>query len=47
MIMIQYVSIIGSLIYVMVCTRLDITYAMGVVNRFMSNASKQHWKAMK
>jgi ATP-binding cassette subfamily B (MDR/TAP) protein 1 len=28
---------IGSLMYAMVCKRLDIAHAMGVVNQFMAN----------
>ena len=34
---VPYAFIIGSLIYAMVCTRLDITHAVGVVSRYMSN----------
>ena len=37
----------GSLMYVMVCTRLDIAYAVGVVNRFLSNTRRLHWEAVK
>jgi len=33
---VSYASAIGSLTYVMVCTRLDIGHIVGVVNRFMS-----------
>ena len=29
---IPYVSAIGSLMYVMLCTRLDICYAIGIIN---------------
>ena len=43
---ISYVSAIGSLMYVMVCTRLDITHVVGIVTRFMSNQEKQHWEAI-
>ena len=31
----------------MMCTRLDIAHAIGVVNRFMSRPGKQHWEAVK
>ncbi|XP_068667674.1 secreted RxLR effector protein 161-like [Aristolochia californica] len=34
---VPYAYAIGSLMYVMVCTRLDIAHAMGVVSRYMSN----------
>ncbi|RVX07254.1 Retrovirus-related Pol polyprotein from transposon TNT 1-94 [Vitis vinifera] len=44
---VPYASAIGSLMYAMVCTRPDITHAMGVVSRFMSRPGKQHWEAVK
>ena len=44
---IPYASAVGSLMYAMVCTRPDITHAVGVVSRFMSNPGKQHWEAVK
>ena len=33
--------------YVMVCTRLDIAHVVRVVNKFLSNPSKEHWAAVK
>jgi hypothetical protein len=42
-----YSSAFGSLMYVMVCTRPDITHAMGVVSRYMNNPSKEHWEVVK
>jgi len=39
---IPYASAIGSLMYVIVCTRPDIAYAVGVVSRYISNPGKQH-----
>ncbi|KAL0551898.1 hypothetical protein IC582_010990 [Cucumis melo] len=44
---VPYASAVGSLMYVMVCTRPDIAHAVGVVSRFMSNPGKQHWEAVK
>ena len=44
---VPYTSTIGSLMYAIVCTRLDITHAVGVVSRFMSRHGKQHWEAVK
>ena len=35
-----YASIIGSLMYVMVCTRSGIAHAVGVVSWFMSNLGR-------
>ena len=33
--------------YVMICTTLDIAYAVEVVSKFMSNLSKQHYEVVK
>jgi hypothetical protein len=45
--MVPYSSVVGSLMYAMVCTRLDIAHAVGVVSRYMNNPSKEHWEAVK
>ncbi|KAL6315899.1 hypothetical protein AAG906_013243 [Vitis piasezkii] len=42
-----YASAVGSLMYVMVCTRPDIAYAIGVVSCFLSNLGRLHWEADK
>ena len=42
-----YASAIGSLMYAIVCTRLDIAHAIGVVSRYMSRPGKQYWEAVK
>ena len=47
MMKVPYASVGGSLMYTMVCTRLDIGYAVRVVSRFMSNPGKEHWNAVK
>ena len=39
---VPYASAIGSLMYVMVCTRPNIAHAVEVVSRFMSRPKKQH-----
>ena len=44
---VPYASAIGSLIYVMVCTRPDIAQAVGAVSRYMNNPGKLHWEAVK
>ena len=44
---IPYASAVGSLMYVIICIRLDIAYAVGVVSRYMSNLGKKHWEAVK
>ena len=35
-----YASAVGSLMYAMVCTRPDISHAVGVVRRYMNNLGK-------
>ena len=42
----EYASIIGSLQYATDCTRLDIAYAVGVLSRFISKPSRDHWQAI-
>nr|GEU61087.1 putative zinc finger, CCHC-type [Tanacetum cinerariifolium] len=44
---IPYASVVGSLMYAQVCTRLDITYICGMLSRFQSNLGLLHWKAAK
>ena len=44
---VPYASAIGSLIYVMVCTRVDIAHVVGVVSKFMSRPGKQYWETVK
>ncbi|MCI88659.1 vacuolar protein sorting-associated protein 33, partial [Trifolium medium] len=44
---IPYASVVGSLMYVMVCTRPDLAYAVSMVSRYMHNPDKNHWSAVK
>ena len=37
---VPYSSAVGSLMYAMVCTMLDIPHAVGVVNRFLFNPER-------
>jgi len=41
---VPYSLAIGSLMYVMVCTRPDIAHPVGVVSRYMNNPGKEHWE---
>ena len=43
---VPYASAVGSLMYAMGCTRLEIANAVGVLSRFMSKPGKEHWKAV-
>ena len=40
-------SEVGSLMYVMLCSRPDIYYSVGMVNRYQSNPRLKHWQAVK
>ena len=44
---VPYASSVGSLMYSMVCTRLDIAHAVGVVSRYMSHPGIEHCNAIK
>jgi hypothetical protein len=42
MINVPYATAIRSMMYIMMCTRLDIAHAMGVVSKYIRNLGKQH-----
>jgi hypothetical protein len=44
---VPYASVFGSLMYEMVCTRLDIAHVVGVLSRYMSKSEKEHWTTLK
>ena len=44
---IPYASAVGNLMYVMLCTRPDICYSVGIVSRCQSNQGREHWTAVK
>ena len=44
---VPYASIVGSLMYAMLCTKPDIYYSVGMVSRYQSNAGLKHWQAVK
>ena len=44
---VPYASAVESLMYVILCTRQDICYAMGVMSRFQSNPGPEYWIAVK
>ena len=43
---VPYYSVVGSLMYVMVCSRPDLAYLGNVLSRYMGKPSKEHWKAI-
>ncbi|KAL5572941.1 hypothetical protein UlMin_022538 [Ulmus minor] len=44
---ISYSQAIGSIMLSMVSTRPDLSFAISVLSRFMSNPERDHWLAMK
>ena len=44
---IPYASAVESLMYAMLCTRPDICFAIGMVSRYQSDPSEEHWIAVK
>ena len=44
---VPYASVVGSLMYAMLCTRPDIFYVVGMVSRYQSNPGEAHWKVVK
>ena len=44
---ISYASAVENLIYVMLCIRPDICFAMGIVSGFQSNPRLVYWVAVK
>jgi hypothetical protein len=44
---VPYSSVVGSLMYAMVCTRPYISHVVGVVSKYMNNPGKEHWEEVK
>ncbi|KAH9698452.1 Integrase catalytic domain-containing protein [Citrus sinensis] len=47
MLQVPHSNAVGSLMYAMVCTRPDISHAVGIVSRYMHNPGKGLWQAVK
>jgi len=44
---IPYASAIGSIMYAMLCTCPDVSYALSVTSRYQSNFGEAHWTVVK
>ena len=44
---IPYASAIGSIMYAMLCTRPDVSYALSITSRYRSDPGESHWIAVK
>ena len=44
---VPYASAIGSIMYAMLCTRVDIAHALSVTSRFQQDSGESHWSAVK
>ena len=42
-----YQSLVGSLMYLSVCTRPDLAYTVGILARFSSKPNRSHWMVAK
>ena len=44
---IPYANIVGSIMYAMVCTRPDLSYAISLLSKYMADHCRDHWHALK
>ena len=44
---VPYANAVGCLMYLMVCTRPDISHLVSVVSRYMADLGKEHWNVIK
>ena len=44
---VPYASVVGSLMYAMLCTRPNICFAIGMVSHYQSNLGPVHWQVVK
>ena len=47
MLHVSYSNGVSSLIYAMVCTRPEISHAIGIVSMYIYNPGKGHWQVVK
>ena len=44
---IPYAFAIGSIMYVMLCTRSDVSHALSITSRYQANPGEKHWMVVK
>ncbi|GJX65862.1 retrotransposon protein, putative, ty1-copia subclass [Tanacetum coccineum] len=44
---VPYASVVGSIVYAVRCTRLDVAFAQNLTSRFQQNPGELHWTAVK
>ena len=44
---VPYASVVGRLMYVILCTRPEICFKVGKVNRYQFNLGPEHWTTIK
>ena len=44
---VPYSSVVGSIIYLMVCTKPDLAHLVSVMSRYMVIFRKEHWQGVK
>ena len=44
---VSYASAIGSIMYAMLCTTVDVAHALSVTSRFQQDLGESHWSAVK
>lgn len=45
--LVPYASAVGSLMYDIICTCLDLAHTVSAISRYMENFGKEHWRALK
>ena len=43
---VPYSSVVGSLMYAMMCSRPNLSYVVNTISRYIANPGKEHWKAV-
>ncbi|GKF36841.1 hypothetical protein Tco_0113599, partial [Tanacetum coccineum] len=44
---VPYASAVGSIMYTVRCTRLDVAFVQNITSRFQQNPGEPHWTAVK